>query len=210
MGMLLETKDCETLIKEDKGVIWEQSVYRDQVPLLSDVMMRGYVSPKNFQELVGVFDSWTSAKFINHDIYTSPVDKQRFNHSFDGYSAADIWSVTRACYTFGDTLIQEVRDCEKEDWSMKSDAELLLAVQNYLENIGKFCVFIVFPLYVFEKSYQKKIEDHLHDKKVTRLSEVMAVLTTPEKKNQHYYEQSGILTIGIRHRTQRNTETINQ
>jgi len=195
MGMLLEIGSYDELIRKDRSIEWEHTVFRDQTLLLNDVMHRGYIDPKNFQELIGVYDSWTCVKTVQHDIHTSPADKQRFSRSFTQFTGADNWRATEACYAMGEQLIAEARACEKEDWSKRTDRELFIEAQRLLEQIGKFCVFIVFPLYVFEKPYQESIKTFLRDQGVRNPPEYLSVISSPRKKTVSYYEQQGILAI---------------
>jgi len=197
MGKITEFKNYREFLEAERSVSWQYLLYRDLSPLLVSLMMRGYAGRKYYKDLFGINYAWSEAKDVKHYLFYNLQNIDKIQKIGKKISLTEIKRAVCECYEQGENILAYSENIRQKDLSYIQSAKLFKMLKSYKEDILKFSVFIIYPMYAFEKPFEDKIREFLKKNKYKNIDEAVGILTYPAKKNFAYWEQYNFLSLVI-------------
>jgi len=198
MGIIIEFKNYREFLKAEEKVIWRYLAYRDFSPLLASLMIRGVAVKKCYKKLFDFNYAWSAHKGIKDYWFSNPQNITKIQKIGEKISLPEIKRAVNECYKQGERMLARSEKIRRKDLSHIQSTELFAMLKSYRDDILKFSVFIVYPMYAFEQPFENKIREFLKRNEWKNIDEAVGILTYPVKKNFAYWEQHDFLSLAAK------------
>jgi phosphohistidine swiveling domain-containing protein len=171
----------------------EVVVSRPYVPLMTDLFMRGYADPKNYERLF-LHEYYARMLYANGKFYYGP-EAAGFGEAMYLREQGDTGFILRAfenVYRYGEELLEFSKRIRSTNYEARTSADLLQEFQVFIELYETFSVALMgyniqFPV---EREVRALVEDR------PGCDDDVAILTSPRKKNIAALEQENLFALG--------------